>query len=668
MKPTWVGIVVCVVTAAAGCSPKTTDEGSAEISVQGLSLTNVMALDVSVSGVDILTPLERPLFLQSDDTWKALLGRIPVGTGRTFTAKAYDNADKTHQIYSGSVTNVTISSTSIANVIVVLQEDTANPGFTNQAPIVDGLTVSATSVSYGDKVAIRLTAHDADQGETAGLAFTSSMTCGTFETPLITTDDSGNRVWANLWTAPPADGVCQLSFEIADVRGAKAMAAVTIHVSAGQNTGAARVSTLVQSYPIITTMTSTPVAPAADLLAGGSTTLMVVATQPDQEPMTFAWSTDCDGAFSDASTSSSMFTLAAGSAASTCTFTAVVSCQSKTGSDGQAKKLSTKGSLTVNVGSTSAGPAVGGPVIDLTSQSAVSVEGGGTVSFYVRARENNSNAALSVYSWLASDGSLASPVNPPDLSFSQVNWTAPAAMAGPASVTVTITDSQGATAGFTFVIQSANPPYPILDNITSTPMPPPTTLEAGGSTTLNVVAHEPTGGAMTFVWSTDCVGVFDSTLAQSPLFTLAADSTASTCTFTVVISGPPRTDNNGHSQILTTTGSLTVNVGVTPPQPPVGGPVIGITSQSTDVALPGDIVTLYVPAQETNSAATLSNYSWSALHGSLGVPQNAPDLSYSQVEWTAPTGMAATELITVVVTDSQGATASYSFFVNLATP
>jgi hypothetical protein len=417
--------------------------------VHALSLANVAAVDVSVSGQGIPTPLESPLFLQADGTWQTTLGHITVGTGRTFAAKAYDSTNKTHRIYSGSVTNVAISAGSVANVIIVLQEDAPIPDFANHAPIIDGMSVSSTGVFCGDNVAIRLFVHDPDQGETEGLRFTSGQSCGSFATPVITTNDSGQRVGANLWTAPAADGDCRLSFGIADVHGAMAMTAVTIKVSAAPDTGGARVSTLVESYPIITNVTSTPVAPASFLAAGGSTTLMVLATSPDQEPLTFSWSSDCVGVFDNASTQSSRFTLASGSTAATCSFTVLVSGPSREGSDGQWQKLSTTGSLTVNVGSTSA-VAVGGPVIDLVEQSALAVEGGGLVTLFVTARENNSSAALSGYSWSASDGTLASPANAPDLSFSQVDWSPPLVMASPVRVTVTVTDSQGATAIFTF--------------------------------------------------------------------------------------------------------------------------------------------------------------------------------------------------------------------------
>ena len=450
MKTTWVGIVVYVVTASAGCSHKTNRGGSAQIAVHALSLANVAAVDVSVSGQGIPTPLESPLFPQADGTWQTTLGHIPVGAGRTFAAKAYDTTSKTHRIYSGSVTNVTISAGGVANVIIVLQEDTASPGFVNHAPIVDGMTVSSTGVSYGDNVAIRIYAHDPDPGETADLVFTSGRSCGDFATPVVSTNESGQRVWTGLWIAPAADGDCRLSFGIADVHGAMAMAAVTITVSPPQDTGGARVGTLVESYPIITNVTSTPVAPADFLAAGGSTILTVLATSPDQEPLTFAWSSDCVGNFDNASTQSSQFTLASASTASTCSFTVVVSGPSREGSDGRWKELSTTGRLTVNVGS-SLVSVVGGPVIDVVEQSAVAVEGGGAVSLYVWARESNSSAMLSAYSWSAPDGTLASPVNAPDLSFSHVDWIPPSVMASPVRVAVTVTDSQGATAMFTFV-------------------------------------------------------------------------------------------------------------------------------------------------------------------------------------------------------------------------
>ena len=462
MRTAWVGVVAFVVTVAAGCSQKARDEGSAQISVHALSLANdVKAVEIFVTGAGIPVPIDMPLYLQGDGLWNGLVGHIPVGSGnRTFTAKAYDSVDKANQIYSGSVLGVTISKNQVADVTIVLQEQTPSATFANHAPVIDSLTVSSISVGYGDKVAYTVAAHDPDTGETAGLTFSPGLPsgCGSFGTATDVMVGS-NRQWSNLWTAPVTDQTCLLTMTVADVHSAKAMASVTITVSTGPDNGGARVSTLFESYPVITNLTSTPTAPAIVLLPGGGTTLMVVASQPEHEPLTFAWSSDCAGGFDDTSAQSPVFTLAAGSTAATCTFTVVVSGPIKVDSKGQSRSLSTTGSLTVGVGSPPPAPPVGGPVIDLASQSAFGVvEAGSVVTFFVRAHDDNGSAVLSGYSWNASDGILAYPTNAADLSYSQVDWTAPAARTGTVSVIVTVTDSQGATTSFAFLFCTCTGP------------------------------------------------------------------------------------------------------------------------------------------------------------------------------------------------------------------
>ncbi len=452
------GMAAAAVMTAAGCSKKAEDEGAAKISVrQALSLAgDVKAVEVSVTGTGITTPMNMPLYLQADGSWKGLINHIPTGTDRVFAAKAYDDAAKTHQIYSGSVSMVTITKDAVADVTIVLQEDEVNPGFANHAPVVDGLTVSSSKAVYGETIAYTLTAHDQDAGETASLTFTPSSSCGSFGAPTLTTDASGRRVWAALWTAPAARTSCQINMEIADVHGAKAMAAATIALWAGPDVGGARVATLVQSYPVIQNIVATPVPPATALLLGGGVTLDVLATQPDGEAMTFAWTTDCAGAFDNAAAQSPVFTL--GAAASTCTFSVVVSNPVKTGSDGVAVPASTVGHLTINVGTSEPAPALGGITIDLTSQSMESINGGQTVTLFVRAREGNAGATLTSYVWSAANGTLGAQSDAADMSSSQVVWTAPAAMAASESITVTVKDSQGATASTTFMVRSASNP------------------------------------------------------------------------------------------------------------------------------------------------------------------------------------------------------------------
>ena len=653
--------VAAAVLASLNCSRSAPDQGSAQVSVQALSRSDIMVVDLVVSGSGISTPLEMPLFQQADGSWRGLLSHIPVGGGRSFIAKAYDSVDRTHRIYSGSLANVDISAQSTADVLIVLQEDGAIPVFTNHAPVVDGVTVSAISVGFGDRVPFTVTAHDEDPGETATLAFSPFATCGVFALPTVTTDVSGHRVWSTLWTAPTFDANCALRVDVADVHGAGAAANATIKVSAAGNTGGGRIGTVVESYPIVTNIILTPVAPATVLAPGGGAILTLLATEPDGQPMTFAWSSDCTGSFGDNTAQSPAFTLAAGSTSTHCTFTVLVTGPIRTGSDGVSKALSTTGSLTVNVGQATATPALGGPIIDITSQSLEIVEEQGSVTLYARAHETNAGATLSAYAWTASGGTFGPHTDAADLSFSQVVWTAPAVMAVSETITLTVTDSQGATASTTFIIHRDDPP--VISNIISTPVPPATVLARGASITLDVLASEPYGGVMTYLWSTDCDGSFDDASTRSPVFTLAGTSTATTCTFSVVVSGPSRTGHDGHALILSVNGSLTANVGVTPPERPVGGVVIGLTGQSAWEVRPGDSVILDVTASETNSNATLSSYSWNAVDGSLGAPFDAPDLSYSEIEWIAPSPMPAFAIVTVTVTDSQGATASTSFVI-----
>ena len=456
------GIALQISTGCSSNRKNVEDQGSANVSVtQALSLAgDVKAVEVTVSGTNIPTPMTLPLFLQADGSWKALIRNIPTGTDRVFTAKAYDSVAKNNEIYSGSVSMVTITKDTTANVTIVLQENVANPGFANHSPVIDGVTVSSSRVIYGQTVAYTLTAHDQDPGETATLVFTPSVSCGSFGSPTVTTDSSGRRVWAALWTAPASGTSCQLNMEVKDARGAKTMSAVTIALWAGQDTGNATVATEFQSYPIIQNIEASPLPPATVFEVGGSLQLDVLATQPDGKAMTFAWTSDCVGSFDNAAAKSPVFTLT--TAAPTCMFNVVVSNPVSQNNNGSGTTtdiaLSTVGHLQVAVGAAGAAPALGGVEIDLTSQSRESINSGESVTLYVRARETNSSATLSSYVWSTVGGGMGTQTDAPDMSFSQIVWMAPAGFAAAQSITVTVTDSQGASASFTFVIRSATNP------------------------------------------------------------------------------------------------------------------------------------------------------------------------------------------------------------------
>jgi hypothetical protein len=450
-----VGVATAAALASAGCSKKQLEEGAAQVSVQALSLsTDVKAVDVAVSGNGISSPMNMPLYKQADGSWKGLVSHIPVGTDRVFAAKAYDSTAKTQQIYSGSVTAVTIAKDLTADVIIVLQEDLANTGFSNHAPVIDGLTVSSTTVTYGDHVAYTLTAHDQDVGETATLTFTPTVTCGSFGTPTITTAGT-NRVWSALWTAPSVDSACQINMEVKDVKDAKAMAAVTITVNAGADMGSARVTTLFESYPVITGITASP----DFLTVGVPSTLNMVVTMSDAEVPSFLWSSaDCSSALTNTTAQSPVVTLGAGTNPATCTFNVVVSGPAKVDSKGISHQLTTAGHITLNVGQTIVTVGTGGLVIDLTSQSLEAANDGDAVTLYVKARETSPGVTISNIVWSKVDGTFGTQTDASDKTDSQMVWTAPTPIAPVESVTVTVTDSTGSTASYVFVIRSASNP------------------------------------------------------------------------------------------------------------------------------------------------------------------------------------------------------------------
>jgi hypothetical protein len=456
------GLTTAAVMATAGCSKKPdASQGSAQVAVHALSLAgDVKAMDVAVSGSGIATPMDMPLFKQADGTWKALVNHIPVGTSnRSFMAKAYDSTAKTHQIYSGSVSGVTINKSEIADVVIVMQEDHAPAGFGNHAPIVDSLSVSATSAVYGEKIAYTLAAHDPDPNETATLNFVNQPSCGTFGPISDTTNAQGQRVWASLWTAPASGTSCQLNMVITDVHGAKAMAAVTISISAGVDVGGARVSTLVESYPVLTGITTNPAIISG---AGSSITLSVLYSMSDNEPASFKWTApDCTGSFDNDGIQSPVFTLTTipSSIPPICTFSVVVSGPDRTPTGGTAEHLSTIGSLTVNVGETTvAGNPGGGVAVDMTSQSLETVDPNQPVTLYVKASEHSAGANLTAYLWSAPHGTLGTQTDASDLGNSTIVWTAPSSLDPNETVNVIVTDSLGATASYTFIIHQHNDP------------------------------------------------------------------------------------------------------------------------------------------------------------------------------------------------------------------
>jgi hypothetical protein len=247
---------------------------------------------------------------------------------------------------------------------------------------------------------------------------------------------------------------------VTDLKGAKAVASVTIAISAGGDNGSARISTVSQSYPVITSISASP----DPTTAGSPTTITMVSSMSDSEPATYAWtSSDCGTEnFADATVQSPIFNLPSTSTATTCTFAVVVSGPAKTDSNGVVHaSLTTAGSITVNVGSTSGvATGTGAPVIDLTSQSVETAKAGETATLLVKAHAQGT-ATIASYSWSLPAGSVSSlsgQSDAADASSSTITFTGGSPMPPTTLVTVVVTDSNGSTASSSFTIISGDNP------------------------------------------------------------------------------------------------------------------------------------------------------------------------------------------------------------------
>jgi len=168
--------------------------------------------------------------------------------------------------------------------------------------------------------------------------------------------------------------------------------------------------------------------------------------------------------------------------------------------------------------------------------------------------------------------------------------------------------------------------------------------------TLAVVAGDADGDPITYAWTSNCSGTFDSKHAAKVTFTAGTLPADVTCTFAVDVS-------DGHGGV----GKGTVSLSSTLPKIDIA-PAIGVVYQSPDVAAPGQVVLLHATATDPEGEAI--TWTWTASNGTLS--NQVDQAGASDVRWQAPASPGETYTITATATDPEGASSSFKFTVKVS--
>lgn len=395
-----------------GCAaPENT--GSAQFIVslpQGLDTTvSRVSVEVFADGFTRIVDLT-----QTGETWSGTLDHIPSGVDLTFFAIAYDSADTPR--FAGRASGIIITARQTTLVTLLLQQDDLPPSPQYEAPVIDSLVVSATTVPVGESSSLVATVRDGNPGDTH--TYSWMATAGTFssETSASTT-----------WTAPSSPGYQRLILVVTDSSGLSTSASVGIDVFSPGERGSARLSIEFNRAPIFTSLTASPTL----LAVGEATTVSAGASDVDGDAVSYAWSANCAGTWSSTTSSTASFTPSAlpGPACNNCRLSVTLA-------DGRG--LSSTGSVALCV---SDAPRINHfpPRILQALQSSQTAAPGDTLSFEVRARDPEDTALA--FAWNANTGALGTPVT--SATTSRVPWTAPTcAVTGmPTTVTATVTNA-----------------------------------------------------------------------------------------------------------------------------------------------------------------------------------------------------------------------------------
>lgn len=418
--------LVCLAfaVAAVGCQPEAT--GSAQLAV---SMGQALASSASVTRVTVTSsgpgiPSVTTELTQTGTVWSGVILNIPAGAQRTFLARAFDAGNA--PLFEGTASGVTITANQTSLVALTLQELNPPPPFSNEGPVIQSISATATTVQTGGSLTVQSVAQDPNVGDTLSYLWTASA--GSFANP---THPSSS------WTAPATAGLVTLTLAVSDNRGALSSVSLSVNVVSGTGDGTAVLDVRFNAWPSVSALTAS----ATRLDAGQSTTVVATASDSDGDTLSYQWAATCAGSWTNASSRTASFSPSAlpGGTCNNCQLTVTVS-------DGRGGQ--TRGTVGLCVTPTLATRFP--PSIVRASQSSLSAQPSQTLAFEVTASDPQ-NSALT-FSWGASGGTLGSAQSASNTS--RVSWTAPACAppTSAISITATVTNAHGLSATRAFTV------------------------------------------------------------------------------------------------------------------------------------------------------------------------------------------------------------------------
>ncbi|MCP3098817.1 PKD domain-containing protein [Myxococcus sp. K15C18031901] len=288
-------VVASLVALVAGCGSESPSTGAVQVVIGNqefaASEASVTRIQVVVSGADF-ADISQDL-VKTDGVWGGTLADIPSGTQRSFRLTAFAS-DNSHQ-YEGQASGVTILAGQTALVAVTLHDVSTPQTPTNEVPIIDSVTLSATTVEPNGVIQLNATAHDPEPND--HLSYSWNASSGQLSSTTIANPS---------WTAPSSPvATVYLTLTVRDQQNGISAVRLTVTVAPpGVAVGGATVQVTFNHPPFVLNV----IANEGRVLMGQSTYLSANVVDPDRGEVFYQWTASCPGTFSTPTSMSSVFT------------------------------------------------------------------------------------------------------------------------------------------------------------------------------------------------------------------------------------------------------------------------------------------------------------------------------------------------------------------------